>query len=434
MPKEAARLGNLSPPMARRIFTRRQVFFFAGAIALVGGARHTTHRIARSAKASGPLSDEAKQLIAKAWEGLDPKKVLDTHVHIVGTGDSGSGCFVGPRMQTLTNPMDYLKFTLYEEASGVSDSKRVDEEYLSTLTGLISSQSPHGRLLIFAFDQFHGDDGKPVKSESEFYTPNDYVLKIAKAHPELFVPAASVHPYREDAVAELERCVAQGAAAVKWLPNAMNIDPSSAKCDPFYEAMARLKIPLISHAGEEKAVHAEERQRLGNPLHLRRPLEHGVTVVIAHCASLGDNPDLDSPKAPDGGEQWTDNFDLFLRLMSEKQWEGRLFGDVSALTIVNRIGAPLVKVLKDPELQKRLVNGSDYPLPAINVLMQTRAVENHALITAEQRELLNEIDRHDPLLLDFVMKRIIRLHEDGKEYRLADEVFTARPEVFPTLV
>lgn len=420
--------------MARKVFTRRQVFFFAGAIAVVGGARHTTHRIARAAPASGPLSDAAKKLIAKAWEGLDPKKVLDTHVHIVGTGDGGSGCFVGPRMTSLTNPMDYLKFTLYEEASGVQNSKRTDEEYLATLTGLVAGQSPHGRLLLFAFDQFHGEDGKPVKSESEFYTPNDYVLKIAQAHPELFVPAASVHPYRADAVNELERCVAQGASAVKWLPNAMNINPSSPKCDPFYEAMARLKIPLISHAGEEKAVHAEERQRLGNPLHLRRALEHGVTVVIAHCASLGDNPDLDLPGGADGGAPWVDNFELFVRLMGEKQWEGKLFGDISALTIVNRIGAPLERVLKDSALQKRLVNGSDYPLPAINVLMQTRAVESHGLITADERELLNEIDRHDPLLMDFVMKRTIRLKADGKEYRFDDEVFTARPEVFPTLL
>jgi len=419
--------------MARKLFTRRQVFAAAGLTALIFGARHTTRRIARSAPPSGPLSDEAKALIAKAWQGLDPKRVLDTHVHIVGTGDSGSGCFVGPRMQSLTNPMDYLKFTLYEEASGVNDSRHTDEEYLARLTSLISSQSPHGRLLIFAFDQFHGDDGKPVKSESEFYTPNDYVLGIAKAHPELFVPCASVHPYRDDAVTELERCVAQGAAAVKWLPNAMNIDPSSPKCDPFYEAMARLKIPLISHAGEEKAVHAEERQRLGNPLHLRRALEHGVTVVIAHCASLGENPDLDAAAQADGGEGWTNNFELFMRLMGEPKWEGRLFGDISALTIITRIGTPMKTVLRDPALQKRLVNGSDYPLPAINVVMQTRAVENHGLISASERELLNEIDRHDPLLLDFVMKRTIRLHEDGKEYRLADDVFTARPEVFPTL-
>ncbi len=180
---------------------------------------------------------------------------------------------------------------------------------------MIQSQTPHGRVLLFAFDQFHDADGKPVKENSEFFTPNEYVAQVAAKHPDLFVPCASVHPYRPDAVEALTRAVNAGAVAVKWLPNAMNIDPSSSKCDAFYEAMKTLQVPLISHAGEEKAVHAEERQRLGNPLLFRRPLEHGVKVVVAHCASLGQNPDLDAPEA---NRPWVDNFDLFMRLMDER--------------------------------------------------------------------------------------------------------------------
>ena len=42
-----------------------------------------------------------------------------------------------------------------------------------------------------------------------------------------------------------------GARAVKWLPSAMGIDPASAKCDRFYEALNRLDLPLIAHAGLE---------------------------------------------------------------------------------------------------------------------------------------------------------------------------------------
>ncbi len=419
--------------MPRRLFTRRQVFAVASAAALFFGARQTTRRVARAAPASGPLSKGALELISRAWTGLDPKRVLDTHVHVVGVGDGGTGCFVGPRMTSLTNPLDYLKFTIYEEASGIDDSTHSDQEYVERLTALLASEVPHGRALLFAFDQFHGEDGKPVREESEFYTPNDYVLGLARAHPELFVACASVHPYRADAVAELERCVSLGAKAVKWLPNAMNIDPSSARCDGFYEAMARLKVPLITHAGEEKAVHAEERQRLGNPLHLRRALEHGATVVVAHCASLGQNPDLDHLAGADGGQPWADNFELFLRLMAEPKWEGRLFGDISALTIVNRIGAPLHRVLEDEALQRRMVNGSDYPLPAINVLMQTGAVQKQGYLTEDERALLNEIDRHDPLLMDFVMKRTLRLKQGGQEHRFADDIFMVRPEVFPLL-
>lgn len=418
------------PRMARRLFTRRQLVLLVSGAAIFGGARYTQRRLARAGDESGPMTDEAKALIAKAWEGLDPSRVLDIHVHVVGTGVGGSGCFVGPRMSSLTSPIDYLKFAIYEQASGVTDSDHCDLQYIDRLAGLISSEQPHGRALLFAFDQFHDENGTPVKENSEFYTPNEYVLQLAARHPELFVPCASVHPYRADAVEALTHAVKQGAVAVKWLPNAMNIDPSSGKCDAFYEAMKTLGVPLISHAGEERAVHAEERQRLGNPLHLRRALEHGVKVVIAHCAALGQNPDLDAPEA---NRPWVDNFELFLRLMDEPKWERLLFGEVSAMTIVNRIGKPLERVVRDEKLQKRLMNGSDYPLPAINLLMQTGVVESHGFITAQERALLNQIDQHDPLLFDFVMKRTLRLRDAGQEHRLADEVFMVRPEAFPRI-
>ena len=402
----------------------------ASGVALFSGLRYGHRRLSRAAEPSGPLSDGAKALISRAWSGLNPARVLDVHVHVLGTGTGGTGCFVGPRMSSLSSPIEYLKFSLYEQASGVTDSAQCDVQYIDRLIGLMQTQTPHGRALLFAFDKFHDADGREVKEDTEFFTPNEYVLKLAAKYPDLFVACASVHPYRPDAVQALTAAVEAGAVAVKWLPNAMNIDPSSSKCDAFYEAMKALKVPLISHAGEEKAVHAEERQRLGNPLHLRRALEHGVKVVIAHCASLGQNPDLDAPEA---NRPWVDNFELFARMMAEPKWNGLLFGEVSAMTIVNRIGKPLDRVLRDEAMQQRLMNGSDYPLPALNVLMQTRVVEQQGFITAEERGFLNEIDQHDPLLLDFVLKRTLRIRENGEQLRFSDAMFEIRSEVFPRL-
>lgn len=407
------------------LVTRRQLLVLVGGAALFSGFRYGHARLARPAKPSGPLSDGAKALLAKAWEGLEPSRVLDAHVHVVGVGAGGTGCRLGERMQSWLNPGDYLKFTIYLEAAGVNDLGRADQQYVERLDGLVRGEAPHGKLLLLAFDQAHDDAGRPLPDATEFYTPNEYVAGLVKAAPDRFAFGASVHPYRQDAVEALERAVEQGAVAVKWLPNAMNIDPSSPKCDAFYDALVRLRLPLISHAGEEKAVHAEEAQRLGNPLHLRRPLSRGVTVVVAHCASLGKNPDLDAGEP----RPWVDNFELFRRLMREPEWNGKLFGEVSALTQVNRLGTPIETVLTDDALQARCLNGSDYPLPAINALVQTRAIVDAGLITAAERALLNELDQHDPVLFDFVLKRTLR--KDGK--RLGDGVFTARPEVFPRL-
>ena len=46
---------------------------------------------------------------------------------------------------------------------------------------------------------------------------------MAKAAPDVFAAAASVHPYRPDAVEALERAVEGGAVAVKWLTNGMGM-------------------------------------------------------------------------------------------------------------------------------------------------------------------------------------------------------------------
>ena len=90
----------------------------------------------------------------------------------------------------------------------------------------------------------------------------------------------------------------------------MGIDPAAARCAPFYELMQKLDMPLVSHAGLERAVLGREAHDYGNPLRLRRALEAGVRVVIAHCASLGEDRDLDR------GENgpYVDSFSLFARV------------------------------------------------------------------------------------------------------------------------
>ncbi len=411
------------------IVTRRNLVVLASGAALFSGFRFGHARLARPAPASGPLSEAAESLIRRAWQGLDPSQVLDAHVHVVGLGTGGSGCQVGKRMQSVSNPAEYLKFSIYLSASGVTDLERADQQYVERLQHLVEAQRPHGRLLLFAFDQTHDEAGAVLADDTEVFTPVEYVAQLARQRPDLFVACASIHPYRADALEALERAAELGCVAVKWLPNAMNIDPSSPRCDAFYAALARLRLTLISHAGEEKAVHSEERQRLGNPLLLRRALEHGVTTVVAHCASLGQSTDLDAaPATPQ-----VDNFDLFVRMMNEPQWNGRLFGEASAMTLVNRLGRPLETLLRDDALQRRVINGSDYPLPAINALMQTGAIARAGLITEDERLVLNEIDQHDPLLFDFVLKRTLGLTSGTAEHRLADSIFMPGARVFPRL-
>ena len=91
----------------------------------------------------------------------------------------------------------------------------------------------------------------------------------------------------------------------------------------------------------------------------------------------------------------------------------------------NRMPGPFSTLLKRQDLHPRLVNGSDYPLPAINALIHTRSLVHNGFITADERIALNEIYDFNPLLFDFVLKRTIH-HQDTKQ-KLAPSVFMNNP-------
>jgi mannonate dehydratase len=181
----------------------------------------------------------------------------------------------------------------------------------------------------------------------------------------------------------------------------MGMDPASPKCDRFYQALARLNLPLLTHGGEEKAVHGGSMSELNNPLRLRRPLDQGVRVIVAHCASLGESIDID--RGPNGPR--LEGFELFQRLMDEPRYEGRLFGEISAVTQANRTESILATLIRRVEWHARLINGSDYPLPGVMPLFSPRRFVKQQFLTDAQAQVLSEIRRYNPLLFDFVLKR-----------------------------
>ncbi|HUV13379.1 MAG TPA: amidohydrolase family protein, partial [Acidobacteriota bacterium] len=315
------------------------------------------------------LGSAARQLVDEALGGLEPGELVDCHVHLLGLGHSGSGAFVNPAMRSWMHPVHHLKFRVYMSAAGIRDLNQADEQFVERLASLISGIPGGVRTYLLAFDKHYNQDGTPNLAKTEFYVPNEYVVAVAARYPNYFVATASVHPYREDALDELQNCAARGVHIIKWLPNAMGMDPGDPRIDPFYRKMKELGMTLLTHAGEEKAVEAEEDQHFGNPLLLRRPLELGVTVIIAHCASLGRNADLERRNHP-----LVNNFDLFLRLMGEQGYQGQLYGDISAMTQFNRLPRPLQVLLERPDLHGRLVNGSDYPLPAVNIVIRLKSL------------------------------------------------------------
>lgn len=346
-------------------------------------------------------------LVRAAWEGLDAAKVWDSHAHLIGTGDSGSGITVNPQTDSLLNPGQYARRLFFLNAGCVHDaSGSVDNAYVERMRNLVDGMRGDKRqgvkVLLFAFERAHHEDGTPDPEHTIFHVPDTYARDVAQRYADDFEWAASIHPYRKDALDALEQAKQGGARAVKWLPSAMGIDPASSRCDAFFQGMKKLDLPLIAHAGLERAVLGREAHDFGNPLRLRRALDAGVRVVVAHCASMGEDRDLD--RGPHG--PYVDSFSLFERILRKYD---NVYGDISAMTQVNRAGPALVKVIENADWHARLLNGSDYPLPGVMPVFSVDYLVSLKLLPESAAQVLRDIRTHNPLLFDFVLKRALRV-------------------------
>jgi predicted TIM-barrel fold metal-dependent hydrolase len=380
----------------------RRHFLGAGAaagLALTGCDFSLRDGVFNACRVDLPSDLRDHPLVQAAWRGVDATQVWDTHCHAFGNGDSGSGLWFNPRLEDIWQPLGYVQKAFYVNASCVDESPgRADRSFVERLLAQCRTMAPGFRVLLFGFDWARDAAGAPMQERSTFHVPDDYVAGLAKAHPSHIEWAASIHPYDPRALDRLDAALARGARAVKWLPSAQNIDPADARCDRFYARLAALRVPLITHGGDERAVHGFG-EHLSNPLRLRRPLDAGVRVVVAHCASLGSGEDTDR-----GGTTTLSNFDLFARLMDDPRYRANLRGDIAAITQVNRMSV-VATLLERRDWHDRLLNGSDYPLPGVVPLIDLKALADMKVLDPAALEPLRRLRGINVLLFDFVLKR-----------------------------
>ncbi len=364
-------------------------------------------------EAESVLSPKAKALVTEAFKGIDEEKLHDMHFHVVGLGNSDSGIEINPLMKMWWKHLGkYNRYRVYMSASGVTDKSKADENFVDRVIRLNKHLPMRIKTHILAFDKHYNPDGTVNAEHTEFYIPNSYIWKLTQKYPEYFIPVMSVHPYRKDALVELEKWGKKGVKYIKWLPNAMGMDPALDRVTPFYKMMIKYNMVLLSHAGEEKAVEGEAYQELANPLRLRKPLDMGLKVLVAHLASRGQCKDTDNNSV------LVDCFDLFWRMFNNQKYVGTLYSEISSLLIYERLGKPLDTILENPALQKRVAYGSDYPLPAINWIYRTSDLLKKGYITEEEKTLADEIYRVNPVLYHFVLNRIVKHPKTGQKFTL----------------
>jgi uncharacterized protein len=375
------------------------------------------HGVFNACNVGLPADVREHSVVLAAWRELDPANVWDVHCHVFGRGDSRSGLWFNPRMEQIWRPVEYLQRQFYINAACGNDSSGVlDTSFVERMVAQTDAMPTGFHALLLALDWARDETGAPLQERSTFYVPDDYVAGLAQSHPARFEWAASIHPYDPRALERLDAAAERGARAIKWLPSAQGIDPADARCDRFYAKLAALRMPLITHAGDERAVHGFG-EHLGNPLKLRRPLDAGVRVVVAHCASLGVGQDLDQR-----GTVMLSNFELFARLMNDARYGSNLAGDISAITQGNRMSA-IATLLARRDWHDRLLNGSDYPLPGVVPLISLHLLTDQALLDPAAVTVLASLREHNVLLFDFVLKRTLAKNGTG----FSRSVFETRP-------
>ncbi|MFG6414340.1 amidohydrolase family protein [Roseateles sp. DC23W] len=364
------------------------------------------------------IPDVLRPLLARTFDGVDVQQLWDVHTHLLGTGDSGSGCTVNAQLSQWWHPVEMLRKRFILNAACVpADAPSVDRVYVQRLRALADEFPVGARWLLFAFDHACDDAGRPHAAHTTFHVPDAYAARIAAEHAQRFAWVASIHPYRPDALARLDAALAGGAVALKWLPSSMNIDLRDPRLRPFYDRLAATRLPVIVHCGEERAVPGAGRDELGNPLLVRAALERGVRVVIAHCASLGSALDLDQIRPRE-----VPAFSLFARLMDE-DWGGRLLGDISVVLQTNRQPHVGRTLLARDDWHPRLLHGSDYPLPGIPAAVRLPRLVDAGLLDATDAPALAQLREHNPLLFDLALKRLAR----WRGARWSAAVFATRP-------
>lgn len=226
------------------------------------------------------------------------------------------------------------------------------------------------RLVLLAFDEYRDDAGHVIgpaargqNRGSDLYSSNSFVAEYCRANPQRYLFGASIHPYRTDgarSAADLLDEVVAGdprPALVKWLPIHQNIRAEDPRTVAFLRRAAERRVAILVHYGGEMSLSRQhmEFEHPGPMLGVLRQLRADgamPTVIVAHMAT---------PSFP---WQRADGFRMLADAMLGEFRDAPLYADISALAAFGRTKW-LPHLAKHPELQDKIVWGSDFPIPVM---------------------------------------------------------------------
>ncbi len=311
----------------------------------------------------------AAGVTAPLWCPVDYPKlesnrpVVDMHVHLFAVQEK-NGCWISPTQKAHWTHAYFLRLLDLDRADDL------DETYVQRLAGAVR-QSSLNRVVLQAWDGRINAQGVVDRNQTtSLLVSNDYLFKIVRRFRDLFIPCASINPYRSDAVEELARCADQGARMVKIHPPTMDADPSKPCLKAFYRLCQQRRVILMVHTGNE---HAADIVGLHNcdPIKLELALEEGCTVIAAHA----------------GTGQFYDRERYFQNFCQLIKRHANLYCDNSVMATMLR-WRNVPDMLRNAGVVDRMVHGSDYPFPPNGLVFWNRLSPRMTAKLIQEKNLL----------------------------------------------
>jgi predicted TIM-barrel fold metal-dependent hydrolase len=234
---------------------------------------------------------------------------------------------------------------------------------LTLIYKYLSTSKEIDRVVLLGLDALYGPrSGKLDRRKTDLWVSNGFLAKkVKELNDQLmregfsrkkFYWGASVSPNRKDWEEELEFVIRDpNAVLMKLIPSVQHINLRDPKHKGYFESLARNNMPLLCHVGPEYSFPEGIREKDRDDFRLLdKPLECGVTVIAAHCAT---------PVFPIDKNE-TAEFGAFMRA-ANSGGTIQLWGDTSAFSLMTRI--PILEEILETFPPEWLVHGSDFPIP-----------------------------------------------------------------------
>jgi len=296
---------------------------------------------------------------------------IDIHFHVIGNGRRLDGVDSDVYFYPDDNNLWFTRL-LYDSVE--KDLRRMDAdlnkngqvstfEYFELAYKMIESSREIDGITLLAMDAlYHPESGELNEQKTDLWVTNRFLSSQVKQLNERLANAglnkrfflgASVSPNRKDWEAELQYVIEEtDAVLVKLIPSTQHIKLADDRHRPYYEMLRSANLPLLVHVGPEYSFPEGIRERkLDNYKFIEKPLECGVTVIAAHCAT---------PVFPIIEKNVTGEFLTFMKSANQGD-KVRLWADTSALSLATRI--PFLREIVKRFPAEWLVHGSDFPIP-----------------------------------------------------------------------